>query len=177
MDHLQALDETALIVGAVNCITTKEGILKGYNTDVFGFQHSLMPLLQAHHKTALILGNGGAAKAVAFVLGQLGIKFQTVVRNSSGNENLIEYDSLTAAIVAAHPLIINCTPLGMGALKEHCPAIPYEGISSSHLLYDLVYQQNETPFLARGAANGAQIKNGWEMLMLQAEKNWQLWNE
>lgn len=176
MDYLHELDETASMVGAVNCIALKDGIKKGYNTDVHGFQQSLTPLLQRYHKNALILGNGGAAKAVAFVLDRLEIPYKKVVRNCKGNTELIEYNSLTTEIVEAHQLIINCTPLGMGHLQDHFPTIPYEGISGSHLLYDLVYQSEVTPFLAKGAINGAQIKNGWEMLQLQAEKNWELWN-
>ena len=176
MGYLHELDETASEVGSVNCITMKYGIRKGYNTDVHGFQQSLAPLLQPYHSNALILGNGGAAKAVAFVLDRLKIPYKKVVRNNNGNATLIEYKSLTAEIVATHPIIINCTPVGMGHLQDIHPTIPYEGISKSHLLYDLVYQSELTPFLEKGSIKGAQIKNGWEMLHLQAEKNWELWN-
>lgn len=173
IQYLDELDAAARAVGAINCIRIQDGRTKGYNTDITGFEHSLLPLLQPHHKQALILGAGGAAKAVAFVLGKLGINFRKVSR--SGQPEVASYDDLTTELVAAHTLIINTTPLGMYPDIYSFPPIPYNAVSAEHLLYDLVYNPAETRFLSLGKANGAIVKNGMEMLHLQADASWQIW--
>ena len=171
------LDECRLPEGlsACNCIHIESGRLIGYNTDVIGFTESLRPKLPPHVSQALILGQGGAAVAVQFALQSLGISFKTVVRNRITPEQLL-YDDLTPELIAAHPLIINTTPLGTFPEVHECPAIPYEGIGSEHLLYDLVYNPAQTLFLQKGLERGATILNGYEMLVLQAEASWSIWN-
>ncbi|WP_276133316.1 shikimate dehydrogenase family protein [Polluticoccus soli] len=173
---LQYLDETdaaAKAVGAVNCIHITDGNTKGYNTDIIGFEQSLLPLLQPHHRRALVLGTGGAAKAVAYVLNKLGIDYRKVSR--SGQPEVVSYDDLTPELISAHTLIINTTPLGMYPDIYSFPPIPYDAIGAEHLLYDLIYNPAETRFLSLGKANGATVKNGMEMLHLQAEASWQIW--
>jgi shikimate dehydrogenase len=173
---LDEIDENALEIGAVNTIKfTKNGNLKGFNTDAFGFQKSLEPFLEAQHSKALILGTGGAAKAVAFVLRKLKIEFLYVSRNPK-NEKEISYKDLNETILKAHQLLINCTPLGTFPETEKSPDIPYQFIGKSHLLYDLIYNPSVTTFLSSGKKRGASIKNGLEMLQLQAEKSWKIWN-
>lgn len=160
---------------ACNCIRIREGQLSGYNTDVIGFRKSLQPLLQPQHKKALILGNGGAAAAVAHVLRQQGIICQVVSRELQRGSSLT-YQGLDKGIMEEYNLIINTTPLGMYPNEDNCPAIPYEFLSKGHLLYDLVYNPVKTLFLKRGEEQGAAIKNGEEMLVLQAEESWRIWN-
>lgn len=171
---LDELDTTAAEIGAVNCITFTDGIKKGYNTDAVGFEQSLVPLLQSQHTHALILGTGGSSKAVAYTLRQLGISFSHVSRDKS--EGVLSYDELTDDIIAAHKLIINTSPLGQYPNMDDAPAIPYDSIGAGHLLYDLIYNPEETKFLALGLANGATVKNGFEMLQLQAEASWAIWS-
>ncbi|MCA5005896.1 shikimate dehydrogenase family protein [Sphingobacterium bovistauri] len=175
--YLDELSEEAAKMKAVNCITIskKNGktVLKGYNTDAFGFQKSLEPLLQSHHKQALVLGNGGAAKAVFFSLDQLDIAYKIVSRNKTTGD--ITYDQLTPEILTEHHIIINCSPVGTFPNIDTCPDIPYDAITADHLLYDLIYNPEETLFLKKGKEKGAQIKNGYEMLILQAEQNWKIW--
>ena len=176
-NFLDKIDKKALKVGAVNTIKiTKKGRLKGYNTDVYGFKKSLKPLLKKHHKKALILGTGGASKAVAFVLENLGIKYKFVSRNPEGKKQ-ISYLEITKEIIQDTHLIINSTPLGTYPNTEACPDIPYEFISNKHVLYDLIYNPSETTFLKKGKERGAVTKNGLEMLELQAEKAWGIWND
>ena len=139
-------------IQACNCIKLHEGALYGYNTDVIGFEQSLLPYLQAHHQKALIFGTGGAAAAVEWVLQKLGIKYQFVSRTAS--EGCITYASLTPAIIAAHTLLIHTSPVGMFPNTEEAPNLPYEAITSKHHLYDLVYNPAVTQFLAKGAAQG-----------------------
>jgi len=148
--------------------------LEGYNTDVYGFETSLRPLLQNWHSDALILGDGGAAKAVKYVIGKLGMDYQVVTRKAQPNSIL--FGELTPGLIAKYKLIINTTPVGMYPNVEECPFLPYEAITDEHLLYDLIYNPEETLFLKNGAKNGAAIKNGLEMLILQAEKSWEIWN-
>lgn len=171
---LNELDDTAAFVGAVNCIDITSNIYKGYNTDVIGFELSLKPLLKAHHRQALILGTGGASKAVAYVLSKLGIAYKLVSRNRSGDYWI--YDDLDKEIIQEHTVIINTTPLGTSPDIFSIPDIPYQFLSSEHLLYDLVYNPAETVFLQKGKEQGATIKNGYEMLELQAEASWKIWN-
>lgn len=178
MSLLTDIDEAALTIGAVNCISiaTKAGkkVLKGYNTDAYGFAESLKPLLQKHHQKALIFGDGGAAKAVKYVLDQLQIDYLVVVRNPA--PNAILYSEVNAEILATHTLLINTTPLGMTPNLHASPLIPYQFVTDKHLAYDLVYNPEETEFLNKVKANGGQIKNGFEMLQLQAERSWYIWN-
>ncbi len=172
------IDKVAQEAGAVNCIKIQHSessiITIGYNTDVYGFSLSLEPLLKPWHTSALVLGSGGAAKAVQLVLNTKGIKSQIVSRHRSSTS--IEYSEITPNTLAHNLLIINTTPLGMYPLIDDFPPIPYEFLGEKHLLYDLIYNPTETIFLAKGKIQGATIKNGLEMLQLQAEKSWEIWN-
>lgn len=177
MPYLNKLDETAKEIGAVNTIKfTKKGNLKGYNTDVVGFENSLIPLLTKDHKKALILGTGGASKAVAYALKRNDIKYKFVSRNPEG-ENQISYKELSQELIEESTILINCTPLGTSPAIEKCPDIPYQFITSNHILYDLIYNPPVTTFLSKGKEKGATIKNGLEMLQLQAEESWRIWND
>lgn len=179
MRFLNEFSPEAAEINAVNCVQIRwqggKPYLKGFNTDAFGFEQSLRPLLQRQHTSALIFGNGGAAQAVLFVLNKLGIPFKTVSRNKSNGD--LTYAELTENMIASHKLLINCSPVGTFPHIEDAPDIPYEGIGSEHLLYDLIYNPEETAFLQKGKKQGATIKNGLEMLILQAEKNWEIWNQ
>ena len=172
--YLDRQEDEAKEVGAVNCIHIKAGELIGYNTDVWGFKQSLLPLLDEHHQRALVLGTGGASKAVCFVLDQLGVEYLVVSREGQGQA--LRYEDVGVEIIEGHQLIVNTTPLGMYPNIEGVPQIPYGGIGEKHLMYDLIYNPEETLFLQRGKARGARIKNGLEMLKLQAEKSWEIWN-
>ena len=175
-NYLDEVDETASEINAVNCVKIiDEYYLKGFNTDAFGFENSLVPLLKKNHKKALILGTGGASKAIAYVLKKLKIEFLFVSRNPLA-ENQIPYKSLAPAIIAAHHLIVNCTPLGTHPIIDEFPNIPYQAVTENHLLYDLIYNPSQTKFLEKGKNMGAQTKNGLEMLELQAAKSWEIWN-
>jgi len=178
MAYLNELDPAAETIGAVNCISIQhrdgKTWLKGYNTDAYGFQESLRPYLKKNHTHALILGDGGAAKAVKYVLDQLQLTYLSVVRSAA--PDAILYSELTAEILQQYQVIINTTPLGTFPNIEAAPAIPYEWITDQHLAYDLVYNPEETEFLKRAKAKGAAIKNGFEMLQLQAERSWFIWN-
>ena len=172
---LDELSPAAEQIKAVNCIQFHEGIRIGFNTDVMGFKRSLQPLLKPHHTNALVLGTGGAAKAVMFVLQKLNIPYTVVSRRA--HDGIITYDTLDKDIMTAHTIIINTSPLGMYPQVDAAPPIPYELITKHHLLYDLIYNPAETLFLKQGAAKGAAVKNGHEMLVLQAEASWDIWNE
>ncbi|MFN0081681.1 MAG: shikimate dehydrogenase family protein [Ferruginibacter sp.] len=163
-------------VGAVNCIKFIDGHTIGHNTDVVGFEKSLAPLLQPQHTKALVLGTGGSSKAVQYVLKQLNIHFLLVSRNKSNVQNCITYNEIVDKIMREYFLIINCTPVGMKPHESGLPAIPYNLLSTKHLLYDLIYAPEKTPFLQQGERLGCTIKNGFEMLVLQAEENWKIWN-
>lgn len=169
--YLSGISEDAAVIGAVNCIRISEGKLYGYNTDWKGFLNSLQPLLGPQHTAALVLGSGGASLAVVYALEQLGIPFRQVSRK--GDSSFLQYDELTAALVAQHHLIINTTTLGTQG--QGLPLIPYSALTPDHLLYDLVYNPPLTPFLSEGVKQGAQIKNGLEMLERQAEASWAIW--
>jgi len=160
---------------ACNCINITGGKVVGYNTDVTGFEKSLKPLLKSYHKKALILGNGGATAAVAFVLRKLGISFDIVSRKIHDNSTFT-YKEIDKKVMEENTVIINTTPVGLFPNTEACPDIPYKFIGESHLLYDLVYNPAKTVFLQKGEENGATIKNGEEMLILQAEESWRIWN-
>ncbi len=176
LPYLDEIDFEAKEIGAVNTIKFLEnGKCKGYNTDVVGFLNSLKPLLELHHTKALIIGTGGASKAIAYALKKLHIDFVFVSRNPV-NENEIHYSNLTQELISEHTIIVNCTPLGTFPETDLCPDIPYQHITSKHLLYDLIYNPALSTFLQNGKNKGAIIKNGLEMLQLQAEKSWQIWN-
>jgi shikimate dehydrogenase len=173
---LDTLSDKAFKIGAVNVIRfTKKGNLKGYNSDWYGFKHSLEPLLQPHHKRALILGTGGAAKAVAFALEQLGIFYTFVSREAT--ENAIDYDRINVTTFDNFQIIINCTPLGTSPNTKEFPPIPFEFFTDKHIAFDLIYNPEETQFLKNAKKNGAVTKNGHEMLVFQAEKAWKIWNK
>lgn len=174
--YLDKLDKNASKIGAVNCIKiTKKGKIKGYNTDYYGFKKSLEPLLQSHHQKALILGTGGASKAVAFALEKLDILYTFVSR--SKKENALDYKYINATTFDNYQIIINCTPLGTHPNVEEFPPIPYEFFTKEHIAFDLIYNPEETEFLKRAKAKNAVTKNGYEMLVFQAEKGWEIWNK
>jgi len=172
--YLNTLSEEAEAIGAVNCIAICDRKLKGYNTDAMGFERSLSPLLKPVHRKALILGTGGSSLAVRYVLQKLGIEWLNVSRTAS--EDIIRYEDLNETILKGHLLIINTTPLGMFPHTEACPDIPYSFLTEQHLLYDLIYNPLETKFLALGRSLGTAVKNGLEMLHLQAEASWEIWS-
>ena len=174
---LSFLDATHIPEGlnACNCINISAGKLVGYNTDINGFEKSLKPLLKSYHKKALVLGNGGATAAVIYVLEKLRIEFDIVSRRRNTGSAFI-YQEIDKSIIEQRTIIINTTPLGMYPDTETCPDIPYQFISDRHLLYDLVYNPAKTLFLQKGEERGATIKNGEEMLVLQAEESWRIWN-
>ena len=175
INKIDKLNNKAFEIGAINTIKiTKKGKLIGYNTDEYGFRKSLKPHLKKHHKKALILGTGGASKAIAFTLKKLDIEYNYVSRKKTHDFN---YKNLTSKIIEEHQIIINCTPLGTFPNIEERPEIPYEAINSNHLLYDLIYNPSETSFLKKGKTKGATIINGESMLELQAEKSWRIWNK
>lgn len=178
--YLEDLSDDAKAIGAVNVIkfipdkSGKKTKLVGYNSDVIGFRQSLEPLLEEHHRSALILGTGGASKAALRGLENLGLTSQFVSRERS--ENIIHYEDITPQIMEKYTVIVNCTPVGMYPKINECPNIPYELLTTKHLLYDLLYNPNETLFLKKGKEHGAKVKNGLEMLLLQAFAAWEFWH-
>lgn len=179
LPYLQEMDADAAKIGAVNVvkfIRSKGGlILKGYNSDVVGFSDSIAPLLNDKRNKALVLGTGGASKAVVRGLENLGVKTQLVSR--SAKEGVLSYPDLTPAIMAEYKVIVNTTPLGMYPHVDECPDIPYECLTPEHLCYDLLYNPDVTLFMRKAAEQGAETKNGLEMLLLQAFVSWNIWNE
>ncbi|MDQ3191827.1 MAG: shikimate dehydrogenase [Bacteroidota bacterium] len=178
--YLDEINDVAKETGAVNCINiinnNGKKYLIGYNTDVYGFKQSIKPFLESNHERALIFGTGGASKAVAYVLKEIGIDFLFVSRDPSKAANTIAYQDLNEYAIKAHKLIINTTPLGMYPNTETSPDIPYSALTADHLLYDLVYNPGETVFLKKGKEKGAVTMNGISMLHLQAEKSWEIFN-
>lgn len=175
IDFLDELDTDAEEIGAVNTIKIDANRkLKGYNTDHIGFQKSLAPFLPLQKKTALILGTGGASKAIAYALKNLGFNYKFVSRNPGAKS--LSYSVLNQRIIEDRLLLINCTPLGTFPNIEACPAIPYQYLTQNHLLFDLIYNPIETKFLKLGRAQQAKTINGWEMLKIQAEESWKIWN-
>lgn len=174
---LDNLSEEASLIGAVNCVrinrTGQQIILTGYNTDVYGFKLSLQNFIPENTSNALILGNGGAAKAVRYVLNSLNIKNITVSRTPQ-NKNEVSYAEIPS-FLPTHKLIINTTPLGTWPNTENYPDIPYQMLDTSHYLFDLVYNPEITEFMKRGALQGSHVRNGMEMLIGQAEKAWEIW--
>ena len=180
LPFLDELDEEARKVGAVNCIKISrlpdnKAFLKGFNTDIYGFEIPLREVLLPQQTKALILGTGGASKAVAYVLGKHQIDFRYVSR-TPGNRNMFSYGNLTEELVREHTIIVNTSPAGMHPNTDSFPDIPYEGITNMHILYDLVYNPEKTVFLHKGAEKKATLINGLPMLYLQAEKSWEIWN-
>jgi shikimate dehydrogenase len=174
LQYVDKLSDAVQVIGAANCLKIEDGCITAYNTDIIGFEKSLQPLLKNHHTKALIIGTGGAAKAVGYVLNKLNINFLYVSR-SKKNAATISYEVIDKNILQEYTLIINATPSGMHPNEHTFPAIPYEHINEQHLLYDLVYKPTETIFLQKGKQQGAIIKNGFEMLEIQAEEAWKIW--
>jgi shikimate dehydrogenase len=175
LSFLNEQNELVNQIGACNCVKIVNGKLIGYNTDVIGFERSLHDKLQPQHENALILGTGGAAKAVEFVLKQNHIQYKHVSRKPSPNN--ITYEQLTPAILKENQLIINTTPVGMFPNVNEFPLLPYESITPGHFLFDLIYNPEKTVFLKKGEEKGAIIQNGYDMLVYQAEESWKIWNE
>ncbi|MCH2215534.1 MAG: shikimate dehydrogenase [Flavobacteriales bacterium] len=173
--YLDRLDPIAESIGAVNTVRFFGGQTIGYNTDVIGFENSLKPFLEHGMERALVLGTGGASKAVIHVLKKIGLDVLKVSRNPGGNSQ-ISYEECNENAVKWHRLIVNTTPLGTSPNVDDLPAIAYEGITSNHLLYDLIYNPEKTRFLAEGESKGATILNGLSMLKIQAESSWEIWN-
>lgn len=181
MPYLNSLSPEAEAIGAVNVVCVQhrangQTLLHGCNSDVIGFSNSIRPLLRTDvHNKALVLGTGGASKAIMYGLQQLGIQPTYVSRTPAAGR--LTYDDLTPAIMNEHKVIVNCSPVGMYPKIEACPAIPYQYLTADHLLYDLVYNPLETLFMKRGKEQGAVVKNGLEMLHLQADAAWKMWHE
>ena len=179
MEYLDNISPEARAIGAVNVIKVihegKKIKLKGYNSDVIGFTQSIEPMLERFHKKALILGTGGASKAIDYGLKSLGL--DTVFVSRYQRPGTIQYESITPDVIKEYNVIVNCTPLGMFPKTEECPLLPYEAMDSRTILYDLIYNPDETLFMKRGAAYGANVKNGLEMLLLQAFASWEFWHD
>ena len=181
LPFIDELSEEAKTIGAVNVIKIDYNsdipILKGYNTDVYGFEMSLRPLLQPYHSNAIILGTGGASKAVAFVLDRLNIDYIFASREKEVGSKIINYHNLSQETISSHLLIINTTPLGMYPDVMSCPQLDFNTITSKHICYDLIYNPSKTIFIKEAEQRGATIKNGTDMLILQAQKSWEIWNK
>ena len=167
---LDDLSDEAREIGAVNVVQIRNGHLKGFNSDIIGFTRSIQPLLKPHHRKALILGTGGASRAIRVGLTRLGLEWKYVSRTPREGD-------LTPETFKEYEVIVNCSPVGMYPKVDECPAIPYEFLTSDNLLYDLVYNPETTLFMKKGALQGAVVKNGLEMLHLQAIASWEFWNE
>lgn len=179
LPFLDEMDEASTQIGAVNCISItrdKSGKrhLKGYNTDAYGFEESLKPMLAEGHHRALVFGDGGAAKAIKYVLGKLGIDFLVVTRSPS--ETSILYSEVDEELLKQYTVLVNTTPLGMSPNYDTRPEIPYQYLTAQHVAYDLVYNPEETVFLKEVRLRGGKTKNGLEMLHLQAIRSWEIWN-
>lgn len=176
MPYLDSVDAEAAAIGAVNVVKVNaDGTLTGYNSDVYGFRESLRPMLEGypHHK-ALVLGTGGASAAVVHALHELGLEVTRVSRTAGSD--VIDYASLTPEIISAHTVLVNATPVGMSPATDAFPDIPYAGVGKNHVAFDLVYNPEHTMFMRKCAAAGAKVKNGLEMLHLQARRAWEIWN-
>lgn len=177
--YLDDISKEARGIGAVNVVkVVRNGSnlrLKGYNSDMIGFKDSILPLLYPHHKKALILGTGGASKAVKYVLNQLGL--ETILVSRYSRPGTVTYTDIDADAIKEYEVIVNCTPVGMYPNDLECPNLPYDQMSSDNLLFDLVYNPEYTLFLKKGRKAGAAVKNGLEMLILQALASWEIWNK
>lgn len=180
LNYLDKISDEAKNIGAVNTILLKKQAEKktlyGFNTDVIGFEKSLLPLLTKKMNKALVLGTGGAAKAICFVLKKLNIQYLSLTTKQNVDENELNYSAIDPTWVKDYKLIVNTTPLGMFPTENTCPAIPYDRLGSEHLLYDLVYNPKKTLFLQKGEKQKAKTKNGLEMLEIQAKESWKIWN-
>lgn len=178
LSYLDYISVEARAIGAVNVIRVEHKgnnvLLKGYNSDVIGFTRSIEPILEKFHRKALVLGTGGASKAVSYGLRSLGL--ETVLVSRFERPGTIQYKDITPDVVREYKVIVNCTPCGMYPNYEECPELPYEALDSHNLLYDLIYNPDETPFMKKGREQGALTKNGIEMLLLQAFASWDFWN-
>lgn len=174
IQYLDTIDAQAEAIGAVNCVRIESEKLTGYNTDAYGFRNSLLALIGNKRPRALILGTGGASKAVKYVLNELGIEHQTVSRTKT--DDYICYSDLCGEVMKRYHLIINTTPLGTFPNIETAPDIPYDQLCEDNFLFDVVYNPPLTKFLALGKQHGAQVMNGYRMLVDQAEKSWKIWN-
>lgn len=172
---LDELSDEAREIGAVNVIQIRKGHLKGFNSDIIGFTRSIQPLLKPHHCKALIMGTGGASRAIRVGLTRLGLEWKYVSRTP--HEGMITYKDITSETFKEYEVIVNCSPVGMFPKVDECPAIPYEYLTPNNLLYDLVYNPETTLFMKKGALQGSVVKNGLEMLYLQAIASWEFWNE
>ncbi len=173
LSYLDSMTDDVSRMLACNCVKIVNRKLIGYNTDVIGFKKSFAELLKPNHKKALVLGTGGAAQAVIFTLNKLGIEYLRVSRNEQ--QNAITYTAITEELMNEYTVIINSTPLGTFPKVDDCPAIPYEYLTAEHYLFDLVYNPSITKFLSKGKEQGCTIKNGYDMLTIQAEENWKIW--
>jgi shikimate dehydrogenase len=176
LKFINEFSDEVKFVGATNCIKISGNKLIGYNTDITGFQQSFIKQLKPDQKKALILGTGGAAKAVQYVLQKLSIDFLIVTRNTKLKNGMINYKMLDEKIMNDYNVIINCSPVGTFPNENSCPDIPYQLLTSNHYLFDLVYNPVKTLFLKKGEEKKASIQNGYEMLVIQAEENWKIWN-
>lgn len=176
IEFLAGIDREAAEIGAVNVLKNQPEGWIGFNTDAYGFRQSIGPFLRTEHERALVLGTGGSSKTIGYVLKNLGISAVFVSRDPHASSNVIGYNELRPESVHHYKLIINTTPLGTWPNTDTCPPIPYDGISEQHLLFDLTYNPSESKFLREGAKRGAQVINGYNMLVLQAEKSWEIWN-
>ena len=174
LQFLSSSNKIVEAVGACNCIKLTDSGLIGYNTDAIAFKTSIQKYLKPHHKCALVLGTGGASKAIQYALKDLNIDFVLVSRHKKQTQ--LGYEDVGEDVVKAHQIIINTTPLGMYPSVDQDPPIPYNALSSDHLLYDLTYNPAKTKFLLQGENKGTQIINGYEMLVAQAEESWRIWN-
>lgn len=175
LPFLAEQDESVKAIGACNCIKLDNGRLTGYNTDAAGFQNSVKPQLKPHHKKALVLGTGGASKAVCHALEKLGIAYRLVSRQPANNR--LGYEDINEGILSEHHLIINTTPVGTFPNVDEALPLPYRLLTPGHFLFDLVYNPAKTMFLSEGERRGAQIANGYQMLVGQAEESWRIWNQ
>ena len=173
--YLDIQSEICLQIKSCNCVKVENGKWHGYNTDVLGFKKSFQPHLKSYHHKALVLGSGGGAKAVCFVLGQLGIDFLQVSRKPGKAKNRINYPEVDEALLSEFKVVINTTPVGMFPRIHDCPPLPYNAISNQHYFFDLIYNPALTMFLAEAKQHGSYIKNGAEMLQIQAEESWKIW--
>ncbi len=177
ISFLDEITDECREMNACNCIQIKDGRWMGYNTDVTGFEKSFVPHLKPHHKKALILGTGGASKAVAFVLKKMGIGFLIVSRNKMKSSSVINYEDVSAGVLHEYPIVINTTPAGMFPNVDAYPELPYEFVSDHHYFFDLIYNPARTLFLLKAEEKGAVIENGGKMLAIQAEESWAIWNK
>ncbi len=177
LQYVTHLSEEVKQIGAANCIKVRGDELTAYNTDIIGFEKSFIKNLKPNHTKALVLGTGGASKAVQYVLKKLGIEFLVVSRSETDTANFIQYNQVTPDIIKEFRILVNATPLGMSPAEDTCPDLPYELLTADHYLFDLVYKPPKTLFLQKGEQQGATVINGFEMLIIQAEENWINWNE